>query len=349
MNTCYFLGANSARGFVSLYEGFAAGDGDFLHVIKGGPGTGKSAFMRAIGESAERRGLDVEYVLCSGDPQSLDGVYIPARHEAWVDGTAPHVMDPRFFAASGDYVDIGRFCSLAVSTAEAEHIRKLNKEYKSRYAAAYELLAAAAAVGRAYSGGYIPPDKLERVKKRTDNLLKRCLVRKTDEKGCEKQRFLSAISCEGSIFLTEEIQKLCPIVYELDDRLRMADAILHHIRVEALQRGAEVICCLSPLEPERAEAVLLPQAGLAFVSGARGIEGAKHIRLDAMADAELLHQSRSLLHEGEKLKARLLRSAENALRDAKRLHDALESMYKPHVDFPALTEYTLSQCKKIEE
>lgn len=42
--TRWFLGANSGNGFSSLYEGFCRGDGDFLRVIKGGPGCGKSTF-----------------------------------------------------------------------------------------------------------------------------------------------------------------------------------------------------------------------------------------------------------------------------------------------------------------
>ena len=65
--TC-FLGGNSCRGFVSLYDGFPPEEGAFLHIIKGGPGTGKSSFMRAVGAAAEERGLDVHDVLCSGDP-----------------------------------------------------------------------------------------------------------------------------------------------------------------------------------------------------------------------------------------------------------------------------------------
>ncbi len=47
MEISYFLGANSKDGFASLYSGFAAGEGDRLHIIKGGPGTGKSGLMRA--------------------------------------------------------------------------------------------------------------------------------------------------------------------------------------------------------------------------------------------------------------------------------------------------------------
>ena len=89
--TRWFLGANSAEGFRSLYEDFCRGEGDFLRIIKGGPGCGKSSFMRHIGEAAEKKGLEVEYILCSGDPDSLDGVYIPALRLGYADGTAPHI------------------------------------------------------------------------------------------------------------------------------------------------------------------------------------------------------------------------------------------------------------------
>ena len=71
--TRYFLGGNTASGFVSFYGQFCRGPEDFLWVIKGGPGCGKSSFMKAIGKAAEQAGLDVEYVLCSGDPDSVDG------------------------------------------------------------------------------------------------------------------------------------------------------------------------------------------------------------------------------------------------------------------------------------
>ena len=67
----WFLGANSAEGFRSLYEDFCRSEGDFLRIIKGGPGCGKSSFMRHIGEAAEKKGLEVEYILCSGDPDSF--------------------------------------------------------------------------------------------------------------------------------------------------------------------------------------------------------------------------------------------------------------------------------------
>ena len=92
MTLHYFLGANGAAGFQSLYESFVdpAQNHDIL-VLKGGPGAGKSSFMKYIGKKAEEAGEDVEYIWCSGDPDSLDAVRLPRVGVIAVDGTAPHV------------------------------------------------------------------------------------------------------------------------------------------------------------------------------------------------------------------------------------------------------------------
>jgi hypothetical protein len=142
----FFLAANSGQGFFSLYEGFP-GKTQFLHIIKGGPGTGKSGFMRRIRRAARDRGLDTVSILCSGDPESLDGLSVPALGQAWVDGTAPHVREPGLFGADADYVNLGQFCRLPLPDTARTRALALNRAYKERYSAAYALLEAAAALG----------------------------------------------------------------------------------------------------------------------------------------------------------------------------------------------------------
>ena len=94
-STHFFLGANSGRGFQSLFPQFCAPEQyDDLLILKGGPGAGKSTMMKKIGAALEEEGETVEYLFCSGDPDSLDGVHIPRLRTAIVDGTAPHVAVP---------------------------------------------------------------------------------------------------------------------------------------------------------------------------------------------------------------------------------------------------------------
>ena len=95
MNLSYFLGANSYRGFYSLYNDFVYSPMiDRLFIIKGGAGCGKSSFMKTVASAANEAGLDVERIICSGDPDSLDGIFIPGLRIAYVDGTAPHAAVP---------------------------------------------------------------------------------------------------------------------------------------------------------------------------------------------------------------------------------------------------------------
>ena len=140
MDRSYFLAANSGRGFFSLYDQFPPA-GAFLHIIKGGPGTGKSSFMRRIREAAQQRGYDTETILCSGDPDSLDGLYIPALGLAWVDGTAPHVQEPEVFGGTADYVNLGAYCPTPLSAEDRARAAALTEAYRACYAQAQEKLA----------------------------------------------------------------------------------------------------------------------------------------------------------------------------------------------------------------
>ena len=89
--TNFFAGANSGDGFQNLFSEIAELEDTYdLMILKGGPGVGKNTFMREIGRSMEAAGTPVEYLWCSGDPDSLDGVILPALRCAVVDGTAPH-------------------------------------------------------------------------------------------------------------------------------------------------------------------------------------------------------------------------------------------------------------------
>ena len=87
----YFLGANSPGGFYSLYDQLLVPErARRIYILKGGPGCGKSTLMHRVAQRMDEKGVEVERILCSGDPDSLDGVVIPAFQTALVDGTAPH-------------------------------------------------------------------------------------------------------------------------------------------------------------------------------------------------------------------------------------------------------------------
>ena len=309
LNQTFFLAANSGQGFYSLYDGFPD-EAQFLHIIKGGPGTGKSGFMRRIRDEAQARGLDTVSILCSGDPDSLDALSVPALGLAWVDGTAPHVREPRLFGADADYVNLGRFCRLPLEEGGRLRARALNRAYKERYDAAYQLLAAAEALENAEElrDAAVSQEETERARETLGAFPDR-------DGGCRRERrFLSAISCKGLLSLSETVNLLCKQIY----CLRGGGAVLEAAAACAERKCARMILCPSPLRPRQLEAVLLPELSLAFLAAPAALP----------------------VPAGERLQSReALSRAVGELREAKRLHDKLEAVYRPYMDFDALTAF----------
>ena len=270
----YFLGANSADGFYSLYDGFCpSGGGNFLWILKGGPGCGKSTFMKTIAAAAENAGLAVERVWCSGDPDSLDGVFIPAKKVGYMDGTAPHAMEPRFPAADSLCLDLGQFYDVDAIRPLLPQIRELYGQYKSCYRRAYQLLSAA-----------------------SEKIVPALWQRQTP--AC----FCRAITCRGLVDLIES------------DPIPVTRKELDDLAQSAVSRGTRVLDLRSPLHPLRSEGILLEEDGLCYRCSEEALS---------------------------------LPAVFEELREAKRLHDLLESVYHPHVDFAGVEKFAGNHCKKL--
>lgn len=95
------------------------------YLIKGLPGTGKSTMMRALGDEAQRRGVDVLYGWCGLDPDSIDLVLFPELSICLFDSTKPHAYDAD--SPRDVLVDIVPLC------AEDEEAEKQIDDIRTRY------------------------------------------------------------------------------------------------------------------------------------------------------------------------------------------------------------------------
>ena len=92
----YLASSNTGKKFVCKFDNILDhSKNEFLYIIKGGSGTGKSTLMKRVGRYFEELKEDVEYFYCSSDSNSLDGVRVKNRNIAIVDGTAPHIMETK--------------------------------------------------------------------------------------------------------------------------------------------------------------------------------------------------------------------------------------------------------------
>ena len=333
--TNFFLGANSGEGFQNLFSQITDLEDTYdLMVLKGGPGVGKNTFMREIGRAMEAAGTPVEYLWCSGDPDSLDGVVLPGLRCAVVDGTSPHVVEPRYPAAVDRYVDLGRFYDLTAAKAAAGEVKTHTHAYQAAYVRAYRNLKAArqveldafAAVRRGFDA--------DRARRRVEGILSRELRQKGDQSGRTVRRFLGSVTWQGYVWRFDSVDALCPRVYEFADSAELAGELFTQIRARATERGWDTIACCAPEEPERIEHLLIPGLGLGFITSRSGMEYGRRpyrrVRLDAMAEQR---EGRARLRFQTRMAALLREEGIAALREAKASHDALEAVYNPYVDF----------------
>lgn len=335
----FFLGANSPGGFYSLYDDFTDTKKDALYILKGGPGCGKSTFMKAVGKAAEEAGYFVQYIPCSGDPDSLDGVYVPDRGMAWVDGTSPHVIEPKLAGAQARYVNLGAFYDAGALEKDREEIGRLTAAYKAQYARAFRLLAGVAALS---SDPVLPGDAVLTAARRAQSLIRREL-RGTGSGGTVR-RFLSAYTCKGYMCLWDTVEALCARVYVLDNDLCLGTLAVEAAAQAAEERGFASVRCQSPLFPKLTEHLLIPELDLAIVTQTSRSpypgKPYRHLRLDAAPGREALPAIKAEHRRLNKLREPILREVTLALSRAKALHDELESHYIPNTDFTGVTRLT---------
>jgi len=338
-NIQYFLGANSPQGFYSLYDQLIPiEDASAVYILKGGPGCGKSTLMRQVALAAEEADMEVEYVLCSGDPDSLDAVVLAQQGVALVDGTAPHVVEPKYPGIVERYVNLGECYDTAALPPLRPSVTNCMAGYKDCYRRAYRCLDAAAQIMSDMRAALLCPELEQRMQKRAAGILSREVRRrKASTPGQVTQRFLSAVTHKGELTLFETAQAQCGRIYELSDSYGLAHTMLIHLLAGITAAGYDVVACPCPMCPERLEHLLVPRLSLAFLtsSPAAPFPGRPHrrIRLDAMVDTDLLRRSRPRLRFSKKVAASLIEEAVSSLAQAKAMHDELEAIYNPHVDF----------------
>ena len=346
MESTFFYGACTPRGFVSHYDSLLQ-EVRQLTIIKGGSGCGKSTFMRAIGRAAQERGLDAVYILCSSDPDSLDGIILPQLSTAYVDGTAPHVLEPGLCGGGMNYLNFGELYDREAMKPNEDEIRAVQAENAAQYPYVTACLAAADKLLDAVREA----TKHRRYQEETAAIAE-CLALSSlsaaGDQGSISRRFLSAVTPKGLFFCTKTPAALCQRVYVLRDNYGLAPQLLDLLLQKAEDMGHRCIACYSPLLPDSQPThLLIPTAKAAFVSESRDFPYSEPCFCRIDLDSTLPPSLRRGLSFYDKTVSTLLYQAVAHLRQAKQLHDRMELLCRPFVDFKAADALTQQTILKL--
>ncbi|MDL2289102.1 hypothetical protein LJC32_07015, partial [Oscillospiraceae bacterium OttesenSCG-928-F05] len=262
----FFLGANSPSGFFSLYDDLIdLKTANAVYLIKGGPGCGKSSFMRRAAEPLIAGGCTAEYIFCSSDPTSLDGIVFPELAVAFVDATAPHVVEPRYPYITEQYINLGVYYDTAALAPLRERAIDAFDGYRSHYAGAYRCIKAAKSISDDIFNIALSGASIEKLHKRARGIISR-EIRGKGRGAALKRRFLSSISPDGLVWKEETVGALSRRVFEIDDPFGLSHFLLSPILEAALTARYTVYACYCPLNPEKLEHLFIPELSLSFIS-----------------------------------------------------------------------------------
>ncbi len=349
-----FPGGNTSEGFYSYYDYILPQDeATRIFIIKGGPGVGKSTFMKQSGQDLLKEGYDVEFMHCSSDPESLDGLVIPALKVALIDGTAPHIVDPKNPGAVDEIIHLGDFWDEDGMKSNREDIMKANNEVGRLFARAYRYLKAAS---------YVYEDNIKIYElasnRQQANIIAYRIIEDIfgDEKAAENEGgtrclFASAITPSGLKNYLPSILNTNRLIVLKGHKGTGREVLLEKIVEAAVIRGYYVECYYCPMTPEKLEHIVIPGKDISIATSSRYhvvlTEDRENYNLDDYLDAAVIKYYKDIAEYNKLEFEGLLNRAILTIQKAKKVHDEMEQYYIHNMDFNALQKCRRETVKKI--
>lgn len=346
-----FPGGNTCYGFYSFYDYMTDDNITRKYVLKGGPGVGKSVFMSKMAQDFEARGFDLEYHWCSSDSNSLDGIVIGNKQICFLDGTAPHVVDPKVPGAIDEIINLGQFWNRELIVNKKEDIINLNKDISRCFMRAYMRL-------REVNNAYM--ELKSYYEEATDKMaVKRNIVALGEDflQGSTKMAtnsvrhlFPGAISPEGLVTrlssIVDQEMSLFAVKGSPGSGIKdLLNHVLHLIEVNAIH--AEVFH--NPFNPDEIDLIIIPETKAVlidlsdfFFDYTAEIASNKYKRqldFNQFVNESTLGKYAKHINSAQDRIALGLKEAVSFIVKAKNLHDELESYYIPAMDFDAVEVY----------
>jgi hypothetical protein len=305
--------------------------------------------MKKLAEAFPDEEKEIFY--CSADPASLDAVYLKNRKIIIVDGTSPHVFEPKYPCAYQTITDVGAYLDQGALYEKREEIVRVTDKYSLCHQRCRRYLSALAAITddmRQIGSAALYTDKLNGF---TERICKKILPKKhNSEQGSISYRSMSAITPNGyTVFVPQD-----STVYLLaDDLFAGADTFLRAFAEAAVNKGYDVTVSCSYLHSSPVyEHIIIPEANTVFITAG--------VLCDPDADGYLpinfkrFYDKNEILSKKQRLKfdrsacADLLSEASASLVNAKKIHDELESFYISAADFPGVNRLSYRIISEIK-
>ncbi len=345
-------GSNTSIGFYSYFEYIInQKEAKKIFYLKGGPGVGKSYMMERIGYEIINKGLDVEFHHCAADPESIDAVVIPDIGIAMIDGTNPHMADPKYPGVTGVTVNLDKFLDEKGLKNVKDEIIQFTKDNKDIYIRVYKYLTAAKLIHDDIEWINSYAVDFNKIKKETDRLINKYLdiIENKNKPGRARHLFGSSYTLKGRVDHAETyIGIMKEIVYIKGDEGTGKSTLLEKLSSEILNKGYNVEIYHEPLVPEKMESIVIPELNMAFTTNNKFV-GRKTVDLDIHIDKTKIKKYKEELKNSKTIFNRLLNDAFVYLEKVNNAHNKIEKCYASNIFYEGLDKAREDILKEITE
>ncbi|MFC0394701.1 PRK06851 family protein [Paenibacillus mendelii] len=351
----FYAGGNTAQGFTNLFDSSLQGL-DRIYILKGGPGTGKSSLIRTIGNELVKGGYDIWFIHCASDNDSLDGLIAPELKIGIVDGTAPHVIEPRLPGAVEQYVNLGAAWDADQLSDRRLEIESLNAGMKEAYERAYAGFAETLRIHDDWEKIYIANMNYKAADELTLEYSQLLFgVKKQDKKSRVDHRFLGAATPRGAVDFVPNLTEGLAKRYFIKGRAGSGKStLLKKLAATAIERGFDVEIYHCGFDPNSLDMIIMRELGIAMFDSTAPHEYFPDRDTDELVDMyeRCIKPGTDELHADalKAVKDRYAASMKQSiayLAEAKSYHDQLEEIYVQAMDFSIVDQITKSIRQEI--
>lgn len=259
-----FTSSNTCDGFHSFISDLVK-PLQRVYILKGAPGSGKSTFIRMLGESLAERGYEVVFWLSAADPLNPEGLYLPRLDLAVVNGSQGQGLDPHYPGATGEVIVMEQYQDREALRRDGSEIIALIDRLESEGQQVKMILKQAAGTRQDIKKIVARHLQLEKINGLADQLEGEWF----QEGPAERHFYASSFTAEGTINYIDEISRRCQRRYVLKGASGTGQAIIiAEIAERSRRQGWYLEYYHSGLDREDIMMLLIPSQGIALIDAA---------------------------------------------------------------------------------